>query len=89
MKFNPSFTLREVCGEQVLIAYGVENIDFNSLIDLNSTAADIFQHFQDKEFTLDDIVTYLTSEYDVTADVAAADAQKLIDTFESTKVILR
>lgn len=71
MKFKSSFELRDVCGEKVLIANGVENIDFGALVHLNTTAADIFTHFQGQEFTLEDAVTYITSEYDVTP----ADAQ--------------
>lgn len=87
MFFNKSFELRDVCGEQVLIANGVENIDFGALINLNSTAADIYKHFVDKNFTLDDVVAYITSEYDVTPEQAKADVEKLIASLVETGVI--
>lgn len=87
MKFNPSFTLRDVCGEKVLIASGVENIDFGALINLNPTAADIYTHFVEKEFTLDDVVAYLTAEYDVAADVARCDAEMLLKTMSDNGVV--
>lgn len=40
MKFNPSFQLRTVCGEHVLLATGAELVDFNRLVTLNDTAFD-------------------------------------------------
>lgn len=77
MKFKSSFELRDVCGEKVLIASGIENIDFSALIHLNSTAADIYNHFIGTDFTLDDVLTYITSEYDVDASAARADIENL------------
>ena len=88
MKFNPSFTLRDVCGEKVLIASGVENIDFGALINLNHTAADIYNHFVDKDFSLTDVVNYLTSEYDVAADVAHKDAENLLKSLSEHNAVI-
>lgn len=87
MKFKSSFELRDVCGEKVLIANGIENIDFGALVHMNATAADVFTHFQGKEFTLDDAVAYLTSEYDVTAAVAQQDLASLFAKLKESGII--
>ena len=39
MKQKKGFVLREVCGEKVIVAEGLETINFGKLISLNETAA--------------------------------------------------
>ena len=50
MKFKDSFELRDICGEKILIAMGIESINFDHLINLNETAAEIYTHFVGKDF---------------------------------------
>ena len=39
MRKKKGFELRDVCGEHVIMAYGMENIDFSKISSLNETAA--------------------------------------------------
>ena len=39
MKIKEGFVLREMCGENIVAAEGLQNINFNKLISLNSPAA--------------------------------------------------
>ena len=39
MKIKKGFELRNVCGEHVVIATGIENVDFSKMITLNESAA--------------------------------------------------
>ena len=87
MKFKSSFELRDVCGEKVLIANGIENIDFGALVNLNSTAADIYTHFVGTTFTTEDVVAYITSEYEVDAATAEHDVNHLIAELTKAGVI--
>lgn len=87
MKFKSSFELRDVCGEKVLIANGIENIDFGALVHMNATAADVFTHFQGKEFTLEEAVAHITSEYEVAADVAEQDLANLFAKLKESGII--
>lgn len=87
MTFKPSFELRDVCGEKVLIASGIENIDFGALIHLNDTAADIYTHFHDSDFSLDDAVRYVTSEYDVNETQAKTDIESLLHSLAEAGVL--
>lgn len=88
MHFKSSFELRDVCGEKVLIGKGLENIDFGALINLNATAADIYTTFADKDFTLDEVASHITQEYDVEDETARRDCEKLLEQLQKAGVIV-
>lgn len=77
MKAKTGFNLRNVCGEQVIVAEGRENIDFSNIISMNETSAYLWNAIQGKDFTVDDLVKLLTQEYDVDEQTARKDAQTL------------
>ena len=77
MKAKTGFNLRNVCGEQVIVAEGRENIDFSNIISMNETSAYLWNAIQGKDFTVDDLVELLTQEYDVDEQTARKDAQAL------------
>ena len=79
MRTKKGFVLRELCGENLLVASGKENIDFSSIISLNESAAFLWGHVQDKEFDANTLATLLTGEYDIDYDTALKDAQSLIE----------
>lgn len=79
MKAKTGFNLRNVCGEQVIVAEGRENIDFSNIISMNETSAYLWNAIQGKDFTVDDLVELLTQEYDVDEQTARKDAQTLAD----------
>lgn len=79
MKAKTGFNLRNVCGEQVIVAEGRENIDFSNIISMNETSAYLWNAIQGKDFTVDDLVELLTQEYDVDELTARKDAQALAD----------
>lgn len=78
MKTKKGFNLRQVCGENVIVAEGVENIDFSSIISMNESSAYLWNNIQGKEFDKNDLVELLTREYDVDADTAAKDVEALV-----------
>lgn len=78
MKKKPGFALRSVCGQQFLIAEGIENIDFSKLITLNETSAFLWEKLtDDDEFTVQSLVEMLLSEYEVTPEQATQDVTAL------------
>ncbi len=78
MKTKKGFNLCQVCGENVIVAEGVENIDFSSIISMNESSAYLWNNIQGKEFDKNDLVELLTQEYDVDADTAAKDVEALV-----------
>lgn len=76
MKTKKGFNLRQVCGENVIVAEGAENIDFSSIISMNESSAYLWNSIQGKEFDKNNLVELLTQEYDV--DTAAKDVDALV-----------
>ena len=77
MKTKKGFVLHKVCGEHVVIAEGLENIDFNNIISMNETAAYIWDKVTGDNFTVSDMVDALMEEYDVDEATATADCEAL------------
>lgn len=78
MKTKKGFNLRQVCGENVIVAEGAENIDFSSNISMNESSAYLWNSIQGKEFDKNNLVELLTQEYEVDADTAAKDVEALV-----------
>ena len=74
MKIKNGFEIQNVCGEYILVATGVESVDFSEIISLNETAADLWKGLAGMErFTIDDMVKILLDEYEVEEDIARED----------------
>ena len=79
MTIKAEFTLRDVCGEKVLIAEGLRNLNFSRLVDLDESAAYIWRSLQEKDdVTAETVADLLCQEYEVDHATALADAQKLL-----------
>ena len=65
MKAKTGFNLREVCGEQIIVAEGKENIDFTNIISMNETSAFLWNSVSGKEFTIDDLAQLLVDNYQI------------------------
>lgn len=78
MKTKQGFHLRNVCGENVIVAEGIENIDFSKIISMNTSAAYLWQKVEGQPFTADDLARHLCDEYEVDENTAKADAQTVV-----------
>lgn len=77
MRTKKGFNLRNVCGENVVLAEGIENIDFSSIISMNESSAYLWQAIAGKDFTAEDLAQLLTEEYEVDHDTALNDAKAI------------
>lgn len=87
MKIKKGFELRKICGENIVIAHGVENIDFTKIITLNESAAFIWQQVEGKEFTEADMVKILLDEYEVEESQAQADVKTLAESWKQAGLV--
>ncbi len=87
MKVKKGFRLRDVCGEHVLVSEGVENIDFSRIISMNETSAFLWEKVGRKEFCEEDLVSYLTEEYDVSEELAKKDVSSLVKKWKEAGII--
>ncbi len=87
MKTKKGFNLRTVCGENIIVAEGLDNIDFSRIINLNESAAFLWKNIQEKDFDVDTLTSLLTTEYEVDEQTARQDIVKLIDEWDKAGLI--
>ena len=79
MKIKDGFVLREMCGEHIVAGEGIEHINFNKLISLNSTAAFLWNEVIGKEFTAETMAELLIGRYGIDKELALKDSERLIN----------
>ncbi len=88
MKQKKGFTLRNVCGENVIVAEGIEVINFNKLLSLNESAAFLWQQASELgDFTSAQLADKLCEEYDVTPEQALADVEGMLAEWQKIGVV--
>lgn len=87
MRIIEGLVLRKLLNENIVTGEGLARVDFSKVISLNETAAYLWNEVQDREFSLDDLVTLLTDRYDVSEDVARADAQRMLDSWRDAGLL--
>lgn len=78
MKIKKGFELRTVCKENIIVAFGEENIDFSKVISLNESAALMWRTVFGKDFSAEDMADALMQEYEVDRETALKDAQAML-----------
>lgn len=88
MKAKKGFELQNVCGEHILVAAGVENVDFSRIISLNPTAAFLWEKISCmEEFTIDTMVEALLEEYEVEEAVAREDCLLMVERWKELGLV--
>lgn len=87
MKTKKGFRLRTICGEHIITAEGLENIDFSRIINMNESSAYLWENVEGKEFTEDHLVSLLTAEYEVDESTARNDVRQLVEKWKEAGII--
>jgi hypothetical protein len=87
MKTKKGFRLRNICGENIIAAEGIENIDFSRIISMNESSAFLWKKIEGKEFTEDELVSFLTEEYEVDEETARNDVKQLVAKWQKAGII--
>ncbi len=87
MKQKKGFNLRTICGENIVVAEGIENIDFSRIISMNESAAYLWKKTQGTDFDAQTLKDLLLEEYEVDETTAENDARKLIATWSEAGII--
>jgi hypothetical protein len=89
MKTRKGFHLRKICGENIMVAEGIENIDFSQIISMNDSAAYLWKKVEDDhEFTVEDITNFLLEEYDTDEATARRDAERTVEDWKEAGLIV-
>lgn len=65
MKAKKGFNIHKICGENIIVAEGKENMDFSNIISMNESSALLWNSIQDKDFTIDDLASILVDNYQI------------------------
>ena len=79
MKIVDGFRLRDVMGQAAVIGEGVDQVNFNKLITLNSTAAYLWKEVEDKDFDASVLAELLVKEYEIDEELALKDSNSILN----------
>ena len=85
-QLNKDFVLRKVCGLNVVLPTGVNVKDFGGALNLNDTAALIFEQLQAGK-SVEEAADALMEAYDVTRETALADVLETIESLREAGVV--
>ena len=85
-QFSKDFVLRKVRGLNVVLPTGPKVKDFGGALNLNDTAAFIFEQLQSGK-TVEEVAAALVAAYDVTPEKALASVQETIDSLREAGVM--
>lgn len=87
MKIKEGFEIVDLCGDHVIVATGLRNIDFSKVISLNESATVMWKAIEGKDFTVEDMAKALTQEYEVDLATALNDAGKILQEWKEIGLI--
>lgn len=87
MRLKKGFKLHQMGDEYIVIAQGLEHVDFNYMISLNKTGGWLWKSLSDKDFNHKTIVELLINRFEVSADQASYDAEQFVTHLIQAKVV--
>ena len=87
MRISKGYTLRTLGQEYILVAEGIETVNFNRMISMNGTAAFLWKQVEDKDFDANMLVQLLIDNYDITREVAEKDVDQLLQSWKEAKIV--
>lgn len=88
MKLKDGFVLRQVAGSYVVVAVGLQTLDFKGMIRLNETGAFLWKQLAENECTEDSLVVAMTNEYDVDNKTAAVDVSAFVQSLREADLLV-
>jgi len=87
MKLLEGLVLRPLGREYIVTGDGLSTIDFSKVVSMNATSAYLWDKLKGREFSAEDMAELLTARYDVDAQTALADAQKLLEAWQNAGLV--
>ncbi len=87
MKLKSGFVLRQIGGSYVVVAVGLQTLDFKGMIRLNDTGAFLWKKLTEKDCTAEALVAALTAEYEVSEEIAAKDVAAFLQSLKDSDLL--
>ena len=86
LQASPNYIHRQVAGQHMLISVGEGIADFNGYIQLNETAAFIWEQLKEPR-SLRELTAAVSAEYEISTEQAAGDVDDFISELEKQKMV--
>lgn len=87
MKLSEQFTLRDICGEFLLVPLGEKTKEYNGVFALSETGAFIIQQIAEQK-SLTEISDLMTEEFNIDYDSAYEDARSFTENLREYGIIV-
>lgn len=87
MRIKNEFMLHQIGNEYIVMHDGSTQVDFSRIVNLNGSAAYLWQQFKDKDFQTEDLARALTRRYDVDEARAKKDAETFVQSLRSCGIL--
>lgn len=78
MRIKEGFRLRSVMGQTAIVGEGINQMNFNKLIVLNSSAEYLWKAIEGNDFDVSTLTDLLIRKYDVDINIATNSAEKIV-----------
>jgi hypothetical protein len=88
MKQKEGLVLRQICGENVVVAEGLKVVDFGKMVSMNDTAVWVWEKCSELgDFTAEQLAEALCQEYNVEPEKALNDVNRLLGEWKELGMI--
>ena len=87
MRFKKGYRLRSLGQEFILVAEGLEAVDFSRMVSMNESAAFLWKEVEGKDFDAEMLTTLLTDNYDIGRETAQKDVATLLESWSAAGLI--
>jgi hypothetical protein len=88
MKQKEGLVLRQICGENVVVAEGLKVVDFGKMVSMNDTAVWVWEKCSELgDFTVEQLADALCQEYNVEPEKALNDVNRLLGEWKELGMI--
>lgn len=88
MRIDNRQKIHSVADENLIIRQADGVADLTHVVGFNSTALELYNAFLHRDFSVDDVAEWLVAHYEVSPDVARADAGAWLQQMRDEKLLL-
>ena len=87
MKIKNGFMLRNVAGNNVVVAVGKATMDFNGLITLNDSGTYIWSLLSEKDLSISELTDKVCEKYEIDRETAQNDVDEFVNKLKGAGII--
>lgn len=87
MRIRKGFKVQSVGGENIILLQGTYGVDTTKIVSFNETSLLLWNVYENKEFTTEDIAAFLIEKFDIEKELATKDATAWIDVLIQNRLI--